>query len=122
MFGNPVTVMPYTTSKRLRPLAITSKERLPAMSDVPTMAEGGQKDLVIGFWNGVLAPAGTPAPIVTTLSDALMKIIKQPHVQEALNRQGSVIAVMGDRYFAEFVKEDSARWAGILQTIDFRLD
>src|SRR5690606_6925669 len=55
MFSNPVPMMPYGTSKRVVPLAITSKERLPALKDVPTMAELGHNDMSISFWNGVLA-------------------------------------------------------------------
>ncbi|WP_077001700.1 tripartite tricarboxylate transporter substrate binding protein [Variovorax sp. KK3] len=120
MFSNPVPLMPYVATHRLKVLAVTSRERLPALDSVPHMAEAGQRDFVIGFWNGVLAPAGTPAPIVKKLGDALLKTVALPHVREALVRQGSVLTPLGPAPFAKYMTEDSARWERIAKTIDYK--
>src|SRR3954454_13530633 len=61
---------------RVRPLAVTSKERLPSYPDVPTMAEAGISDMVVEFWQGLVAPAGTPALIIRKLQDEVMAIVK----------------------------------------------
>ncbi|VTU30629.1 Argininosuccinate lyase [Variovorax sp. SRS16] len=120
MFSNPVTLMPYANTHRLKVLAVTSRERLPALESVPTMAESGQPELDIGFWNGVVAPAGTPAPIVARLSDALLKIMKLPEVRAALLRQGSVLMPLGPEPFAHYMAEDTARWERVAKTIRYK--
>lgn len=120
MFSNPVPLMPYVTTNRLKVLAVTSRERLQALPNVPTMAEAGVKDFVIGFWNGVVAPAGTPAPVVAKLSEALMKAMAMQHVREALVRQGSVLTPLPADAFARYVVEDSGRWKSIAKTINYK--
>lgn len=120
MFSNPVPLMPYVTTNRLKVLAVTSQERLQALPSVPTMAEEGVKDFVIGFWNGVVAPAGTPAPLIAKLSQALIKVMALPAVREALVRQGSVLTPMPTPAFVKYVAEDSARWKAIASTIDYK--
>lgn len=120
MFSNPVPLMPYVSTNRLKVLAVTSRERLPALDSVPTMGESGQRDFVIGFWNGVLAPAGTPAPIVTKLGEVLLKIMAQSHVREALIRQGSVLMPLGPEPFGKYMSEDTERWKRIAKTINYK--
>lgn len=120
MFSNPVPLMPYVATNRLKVLAVTSRERLPALDSVPTMGEAGQRDFVIGFWNGVLAPAGTPAPIVKKLGDALLKTVALPHVREALVRQGTVLTPLGPDPFAKYMTEDSARWERVAKAINYK--
>jgi tripartite-type tricarboxylate transporter receptor subunit TctC len=120
MFSNPVPLMPYLKRKRLKALAVTTGSRLPGLENVPTMAEEGQDDFVVSFWNGVLAPAGTPAPVVKKLSDALVKIMAMPKVRDTLIQQGSIIATLPADEFARYVNEDSARWNKIAQIIGIR--
>jgi tripartite-type tricarboxylate transporter receptor subunit TctC len=84
------------------------------------MGEAGQPDFVIGFWNGVLAPAGTPAPIVEKLSAALLKVMGDSRVKDALVRQGSVLTPLGFREFATYVAQDSARWKGVATAIRYQ--
>lgn len=120
MFSNPVPLMPYANTKRLKVLAVTSAERLPALDHVPTMEEAGQPDFVIGFWNGVLAPAGTPAAIVDKLGAALLKVMAQPKVKEALVRQGSVLMPRGPKEFAAYMSTDTARWKGVATAIRYQ--
>jgi len=120
MFSNPVPLMPYAQTGHLKVLAVTSAARLPALPDVPTMAEAGQADFVIGFWNGVLAPARAPAAVIAQLGAALLKVMADPKVQEALVRQGSVLMPLGPEPFAAYMARDTARWKEVAATIEYR--
>ena len=120
MFSNPVPLMPYVSTNRLKVLAVTSGSRLPALDQVPTMKEAGQPDFEIGFWNGVLAPAGLPAPVVDKLSAALLKVMAQPKVRDALVRQGSVLTPLGPREFASYMGGDTNRWKSVATAIGYQ--
>jgi tripartite-type tricarboxylate transporter receptor subunit TctC len=120
MFSNPVPLMQYVKAGKLNVLAVTSAERLPALPEVPTMAEAGQPDFVVGFWNGVVAPAGTPRAIVTQLGAALLKLMGDPQITDALIKQGSVLMPLGPEQFAAYMTRDSARWAGVAKTIHYQ--
>lgn len=120
MFSNPVPLMPYANTKRLKVLAVTSAARLPALDAVPTMAEAGQPDFVIGFWNGVLAPAGTPPAVIAKLDTALLRVMDHPAVKEALIRQGSVLVPLGSKPFATYMARDVARWKDVARTIGYQ--
>jgi tripartite-type tricarboxylate transporter receptor subunit TctC len=114
MFSNPVPLMPYLKGKKLHALAVTSKDRLPGLDNVPTMSEQGQNDFVVSFWNGFLAPAGTPAPVVKKLSDAIMKVMQLPQVRNILTQQGSILAPLDESLFKDYVQKDEERWRNIV--------
>jgi tripartite-type tricarboxylate transporter receptor subunit TctC len=120
MFSNPVPLMPYVDTHRLKVLAVTSRERLAALPNIPTMVEAGVSEFVIGFWNGVLAPRGTPAAIIQRLSAAFLQAMEQPSVREALTRQGSILVPTGPEQFSRYMTEDSRRWENVARTIDYR--
>lgn len=120
MFSNPVPLMPYFVDRRLNALAITASERLPALEHIPTMAEQGQANFLIGFWNGMLAPAGTPSAVVEKMSEALLAVMDLPHVVEALARQGSVRRPLGTAEFVAYMARDSERWKQIAEEIRYR--
>ena len=120
MFSNVVPLMPYASAKRLKVFAVTSGERLPALEQVPTMKEAGQPDFEIGFWNGVLAPAGTPPQVVDKLASALLEVMAQPKLRESLVRQGSVLTPLGPQAFASYMSGDSRRWKSVAATIHYQ--
>lgn len=120
MFSNPVPLMPFVNTGRLKVLAVTSAERLSALKNIPTMAEAGLADFRIGFWNGVLAPAGTPTNVIAKLSDTILDIMKRPAVRDALSRQGSVLMPLGPVPFAQYMVEDTAGWERVAKTISYK--
>lgn len=120
MFSNPVPLMPYFLDGRLKALAVTAAERLPALGEVPTMAEQGVPDFEIGFWNGMLAPVGTPQDVVRRLSDALLAILELPHVIDSLIKQGSVRKPLGTDAFIPYIDADSDRWKRIAKEIRYQ--
>lgn len=122
MFSNVLPALPYLKSDKLRALGVTTTARLPAVVEVPTLDKQGQADFVISFWSGVLAPAGTPAPIVAKLNDALMKIMKEPAIRERLAREGSIVKPLPSAQFRAYIAEDAIRWKRIAETTGVRAE
>jgi len=87
-FGSIAPAVPHVTSGKLRALAVSGPARSPAVPSVPTMAEAGLPGYEVSGWFGVLAPAGTPAPVVQRLNDALVKIMARPDVQKTFLDSG----------------------------------
>lgn len=109
--GSLETALPQIKSKQVRALAVSSPKRSPALPDVPTFAEAGYKGADAATWFGVLAPAGTPAPIVTQLNAEITKVLQMPDVKERLG--GDV--EMGSSEFAKVIKADQDKWAKIIK-------
>jgi len=84
--------IPPILSGRVRPLAITAKERIPALPDVPTFDEAGVKGFFMESWYGIVAPAGTPRPILAKLNEALIKSLESPSLRNQFIDSGSVPA------------------------------
>ena len=89
MMADPAaSVLPHVKSGRLRPLAIARAARLPDLPQVPTFAEAGMPDFEVGTWNVVMAPLGTPKPIVERLNAALNETLRDPGIRERLIKLG----------------------------------
>lgn len=78
----------FIKSGQLRPLAVSSAARWPGAASIPTIAESGWKDVVYDIWIGIVAPAGTPAEVVSQLNKDISEIVKTPEARESLARQG----------------------------------
>ena len=87
-FGSIAPAVPHVTSGRLRALAVSGPTRSPAVPDVPTMTEAGLPGYSVSGWFGLLAPAGTPAPVVQRLNEATVKIMAMPDVQKTFLDSG----------------------------------
>jgi tripartite-type tricarboxylate transporter receptor subunit TctC len=83
LFGNPADMLPHVQSGALRALAVTSDRRMPQLPDVPTLAER-YPDAVFTTWNGLFAPAGTPEPVIATLSRHMTEIGREPDMRRRL--------------------------------------
>ena len=107
---------------RVRALAVTTGKRLPSYPDVPTMAEAGVKDMEVEFWQGLVAPAGTPAPIIKTLEREVMTIVRLPDVEEKL-RAHEVIPIGGtaDEY-ARLIDRELVQWAEVAKAGNIKID
>ena len=88
-FDTITPVLPHIKAGKLRPLAVTTAKRSPALPDVPTLQEAGLKDFDIGTWFGVLAPVGTPKPVLDRLSAEATKIIQSPDFQKRMDDIGA---------------------------------
>jgi tripartite-type tricarboxylate transporter receptor subunit TctC len=106
----------------VRALAVTSRERNPALPDVPTVIEAGIKGFeVVGFY-GFLAPAGTPKDVVAKLSDAFKHVLAQPDIRNRMITQGADPAFLGSDDFARFLAAEMPRWADAVKKSGARLD
>ena len=88
-FDTITPVLPHIKASKLRPLAVTTAKRSPALPDVPTLQEAGLKDFDIGTWFGVLAPVGTPKPVLDRLSAEATKIIQSPDFRKRMDDIGA---------------------------------
>lgn len=101
---------PHIRAKRLRPLAVTGTERSPVLPGVPTMIESGVKNFVVTQWIGMIAPAGTPRPVVERLYREFSKALKQPDVALRLARDGTAAIGSSPKAFTAFMHQESAKW------------
>jgi len=110
VFADPVSALPHMQAGTLRALAVTSNERSPVAPDVPTIAESGYPGFDAIAWHGILAPAGTPAPVIAKLHDQIVAALKDPATKALLEAQA--IATIGDtpQQFSDFIKRDIAVW------------
>ena len=116
------SAMAQIKSGKLRPLAVTSAKRSSSMPDVPTVAELGFKDFDVSTWYGVLAPAGTPAAVVTTLNTEINKLLASQEVRDAIHAQGAEPEAMTPAKFATLLKSDYAKWKGIVEASGAKID
>jgi len=115
MFSSLIQTMPFIKSGHLRPLGTGGEKRNPVLPDVPTIAEGGVPGYAANNWWGILAPAGTPKPIVDRLYQALQECIKAPEMQEAFAREGASPVTMTSAQFADFIKVEIDKWGRVVK-------
>ena len=107
---------------RLRALAVSAANRSPALPEVPTIAESGLPGFDVITWQGILAPAGTPEPIIRRLNAALIEALRKPEVAEGLAAQGFELTGTTPEEFAAQIRAEAARWPGIVRTAGVNLD
>jgi tripartite-type tricarboxylate transporter receptor subunit TctC len=122
MFPGLAAALPHIRSGRVRPLAVTGLTRHSQFKDLPTLDESGFKGFDAQQWYGVMGPANMPAPIVKTLSDSLATILKAPDLREKLSIEAIEPIVMSPDQFADFVKNDIARWTKLAKDRKIELD
>jgi tripartite-type tricarboxylate transporter receptor subunit TctC len=122
MFDVVGPLMPQVRSGLAKAIVVTAKERIPAASDVPTMAEQGVPDFVSGTWAGIIAPAGTPKEIVDRVSAEARKALADPALKDKLVEQG-IVAVGGTPdEFRAFVSEEIVRWRKVITDAGIKME
>lgn len=112
----------YHKQGKVRALAVTSKERNPALPDVPTVIESGIKGFeVVGFY-GFLAPAGLPKDVTAKLSDAFKQVMASPDIRNRMVTQGADPAFMGSEEFSRFLAAEMPRWNQAVKASGAKLD
>jgi len=120
IFLNIPSALPLAKSGRVRAIGITSKVRSELLPDVPTIAET-VPGYEAGSWHGFFAPAGTPAPVVATLSTELRRAINTPQVRDKLKADGVNVVANTPEEFTAFVKTEIDKWAQIIRTANVKL-
>lgn len=113
--ADPPPLVGQVKAGRIRALAITTPTRHPAWPDVPTMREAGFADMDIALWTGILAPAGTPQPIVDRLGREIAAIVAMPEVQDKLRNMGVEPDGRGPSPFISFQRAEIAKWGKVIK-------
>ena len=122
MFDNLPSAIGQIQAGKLRALAVTTAQRSTALPDVPTLAEAGMEGFNVSAWFGVAAPAGLPAPVATRLADALQKVVQQPEVAAAMQRQGAGAAVMAAGSAEAGLEAGGARGKQVAAVVKIQID
>ncbi len=115
MFSSIVQTVPQIQSGQLRALATGGAKRSPILPDLPTIAEAGVPGYVAADWWGILAPAGTPQPIVDKLHDAIEDVLHSADTQKYMDQQGATPLFMSSADFGKYVQSELAKWGPVVQ-------
>ena len=116
------TMLPQVKAGRLKGLAVTSASRSPLAPEIPTVVESGLPGYVATTWYGVLAPAGTPRPIVERVNRDTVALLADPATRASLNTQGVATQPMTPEQFGAFVRDEVAKWAKVVQATGVRVE
>jgi tripartite-type tricarboxylate transporter receptor subunit TctC len=113
-FTNPIGSLPHIKLGRLRMIAVTTAQRWPLLPELPTIAESGVPGYEITIWNGLVAPAATPPPVLVRLHRELTRVLALPEVNELLAGDGSRTYIESPPAFAAFIKYEIDKWIRVV--------
>lgn len=114
--GSLAAILPFIKDKRVRPMAVAASSRLAALPDVPTVSETVKPGFEAGLWQGVVAPANTPAPLIDRLNETIRKVLRSPALTERLNQEGALPAPSTPREYADYLRSEQARWGEVVRS------
>ena len=123
MFVTLSSAVTFIHSGKMRSLGIVAPHRVDAVKDIPTMTEQGFPSMTVGSWQGLLAPAGTPKPIIDKLFAATIKVMAMPEVKEKLAKGGvSILTSKSPAEFHEFLRKETERWGKVVREVGIKVD
>lgn len=121
-FSNIVNVAPLVKEGKLRAFAVSSRKRSALVPDLPTMAESGFPGYEAVPWFGLMAPAGTPQPVIDLLYKETVKILAIPEVRRALENQGLDVIAGTPAEFAAVIKTETPYWAKVIKEAGIKVE
>lgn len=115
MFGSMVATVSQAKAGKLRALAVTSPQRVAALPEVPTLTETGFPGVEASSWYGILAPAGTPRPVIAKLNAEIVKAVASPDFRETLLAQGQEPMSSTPEEFRAFIRSELERWTRVVR-------
>lgn len=122
MMDAVTTMAPQVRSGKAVALATTGKTRSTVMPDIPTAEEAGVKGFVASIWLGIMAPAGTPQPIVDKLNKAIVAYLEEPSVKADWAKQGAYPLIMSPAQFGTYLKDDIQKWETVVKRFNIKAD
>jgi tripartite-type tricarboxylate transporter receptor subunit TctC len=122
MFDIVPLARPQIAAGKVRALAVASRQRIAALPDVPTMTEAGFPQIEGGPWFGLVAPKGTPRPIIEWLNNEGRKTFSAPDVRERLTAQGIMLPLGTPEEYGAFIASEHKRWGEIIRALGIKLD
>ena len=121
MFEGTSSMGPHVKSGKLRGIAVTSEKRVGAFPDLPTMAESGLQGFDISVWQGMVAPAGLPRPLLDRINAAVNRAVAAPNFRTRMTELGSEASGGTPEQFAALIRRDSARWGEVIRKAGIKL-
>jgi len=122
MFESLNSIAPFAKSGQVRPLAVTGERRSPAFPDLPTVAEAGVPGYAAPTWTGVIAPAGTPKPIIDKLNAAANKALQSDAFKSKIAQIGDDVAGGTPDQFAALIAAEYKKWGDVIQRTGIKLE
>jgi tripartite-type tricarboxylate transporter receptor subunit TctC len=122
MVDNLITALPHIKGGRITPIAVTTRERIPELPQVPTLMESGFPDIDVTVWLGLFVSAKTPPAIVAALNAALQKVLASPEIRQRFAEQGGVPVGGTPQDFQRFVTKETDRWAQVIRAANLKAD
>jgi tripartite-type tricarboxylate transporter receptor subunit TctC len=123
MFTTLSSAIGFVKENKVKALAVTTRERIADLPDIPTMYELGWKNLVTSSWQGVLVPTGTPRPIVEKLHDAIVKVLADPEIQARMRKGGAIaISSKSPEDFKAYMDTETAKWTKVIEESGVRAE
>lgn len=123
MFESVSLALPPVQAGLLRPLGISSAQRISDLPDVPTIAESGYPEYFVNVWNGVAVPAGLPDDVARILTDGLDRVMNDPGFRASLEKVGyTALRPRSAAAITEFIDADRRRWSGVIKAQNISLD
>jgi tripartite-type tricarboxylate transporter receptor subunit TctC len=117
-----VILMPQVRAGKLRAIAMARSERWPELPDVPTLVESGYPDFTLDAWTGLVAPKGTPEPIIAKLNAAITKGLQSAEAKAALDRFSSIAKPSTPQQFGEFIADQGQRWGALVKLAGAKIE
>ncbi|MEO7744283.1 MAG: tripartite tricarboxylate transporter substrate binding protein [Usitatibacter sp.] len=114
-FATLPAVVPQIRGGKVRAVGLASRERNPAVPDVPTLAELGLADFEVGTWSGLVGPRGMPADVVQKINAAVSEVVNDPALRKRLVDEGAEIRLMSPADFGAFMRQENARWVKVVK-------
>jgi tripartite-type tricarboxylate transporter receptor subunit TctC len=122
MFSSAVAMLPHVKNKRLRAIAMTGEKRSEAIPEVPTVAESGLPGYQAGSWYGVVAPTGTPRPVVDLLHREIAAITRSREITDRLVSEAIIPIASSPEEFRAHIRAEFGRMQKVVKAADLRVD
>jgi tripartite-type tricarboxylate transporter receptor subunit TctC len=114
-FATLPAVVPQIRGGKVRAIGLASRERNPAVPEVPTLIEMGLADFDVGTWTGFIGPKGVPADVVKKINDAVAEVVNDPAIRKRLVDEGAEIKLTTPQAFGDFIRAENVRWVKVIK-------